>query len=161
MDDRQALAILSALADGANPVTGEVFPGDSPYQTPDVIRALFVAVRVLGSQLDRVPTRSTQSNRPGDAQIAASNGTTASSRKASRPEQMNAGKPWSTDQDQQLLTAFDRDMPLAEIARLHGRTIGGVRARLEKHGRLEPSAATRWPNGDKGYSESSRQDSSS
>jgi len=93
-----------------------------------------------------------------------------SGRKAPRPDQANAGKPWSADQDQQLLDAFDRDVPLAEIARLHGRTVGGVRARLEKHGRLEPSAATRWPSdgarggsagGGKGHPESARQDSSS
>jgi hypothetical protein len=28
---------------------------------------------------------------------------------------------------------------------MHARTVGGVRARLEKHGRLEPSPTTRWP----------------
>src|SRR5688572_18443227 len=40
MDDNRALAIVSALANGVNPQTGEIFEVDSPYQSVDVIRAL-------------------------------------------------------------------------------------------------------------------------
>ena len=47
MDDSKALGIVSALANGVNPLTGEVFNVDSPYQTADVIRALYAAVRAL------------------------------------------------------------------------------------------------------------------
>ena len=125
MDDQQALAIVSALANGAHPVTGEVFSADSPYQAPDVIRALFAAQRALEAHLSKKP-QAAPTLRTGAAST-------------------NAGKPWSGDEDKQLLAIFDADTPLAEIARVHGRTVNGVRARLEKHGRLEPSAATRWP----------------
>jgi hypothetical protein len=130
MDDQQALAIVSALANGANPVTGEMFAPDSPYQTPDVIRALFVAQRALEGL--RESTRQKASTAPPAQPRNASN--------------TNAGKPWSSEEDRQLLAAFDADKPITEIAREHGRTVGGVRARLEKHGRLEPSPATRWPS---------------
>jgi len=147
MDDRQALAIVSALADGANPVTGEVFAGDSPYQAPDIIRALFVAVRALEAQANVVSTPSAQAGHSAQSQIHGLNKATGDSdRKTSRSGQANAGKPWNAEEDAQLLAAFDRETPLTDIARTHGRTVGGVRARLEKHGRLEPSAATRWPN---------------
>jgi hypothetical protein len=129
MDEQQALAIVSALANGANPFTGEMFAPDSPYQTPDVIRALFVAQRALEG---RVQGGRRAANSPPSTQ----------SRTASNT---NAGKPWSSEEDRQLLAAFDADKPVTEIARAHGRTVGGVRARLEKHGRLEPSPATRWP----------------
>jgi hypothetical protein len=123
------LYIVSALANVANPVTGEVFAADSPYQLPTVIRALFAAQRALESRLHEEGPRATQ---PIPA---------ATVRKALST---NAGKPWSSDEDRQLLAAFDANQPLAEIARTHCRTVGGVRARLEKHGRLEPSTATRW-----------------
>ena len=47
MDEARALTIVSALANGVNPLTGELFAVDSPYQSPDVIRALYCAVRAL------------------------------------------------------------------------------------------------------------------
>lgn len=129
MDDQEALKIISALANGAHPGTGELFARDSPYQSPDVIRALFVAQRALEQRVhpaSRLQQSAVRASQP-------------------RAESANAGKPWSADEDQRLLQAFDADKPLTEIAQAHGRTPAGIRARLEKHGRLEPSPATRWP----------------
>ena len=45
MDESRTVAILSALAHGVNPSTGEVFGADSPYQQAEVVRALFAALR--------------------------------------------------------------------------------------------------------------------
>lgn len=133
MDDHQALRIVSALANGAHPTTGEVFAPDSPYQIPDVVRALFAAARALEAQ-----TRSDMPNRDQSNPPPRSPATRG-------PDMGNAGKPWSSEEDRQLLAEFDSGKSLAEISQLHGRTQGGVRARLEKHGRLEPSPASRWP----------------
>lgn len=36
MDVKAAMTILKALADGANPFTGEVFPHNSVYQHPSM-----------------------------------------------------------------------------------------------------------------------------
>lgn len=138
MDDQQALAIVTALANGADPRTGEVFPADSPYQSPDVIRALFAAQRALEARM-RPPARA---QRTGATTSQPSSGGVTGHATPNKP---NAGKPWSAEEDKQLLASFDGGKPLADIAREHGRTTGGVRARLEKHGRLEPSPATRWP----------------
>jgi hypothetical protein len=110
MDETKALAIVSALADGVNPLTGEIFPTDSPYQNADVVRALVLASRALD-------TRSKARAR------------------ATLPD--NAGKPWTADEDHRLLAAFDRGGSLADLARAHGRTVAGIQARLEKHGRLQ------------------------
>jgi len=126
MEDSQALRIVSALANGAHPVTGEIFPPDSPYQAPEVIRALFVAARALESSAKPVPVQAPKSQ-------------------PRNPTVGNAGKTWSADEDRQLLAAFDAGKTLADLAQLHGRTQGGIRARLEKHGRIDPSPATRWP----------------
>lgn len=113
MEEARALTIVTALASGVNPLTGELFAADSPYQSPDVIRALYIAMRALESA-GRRRTR---------GQGAASS---------------NAGKPWSDDEDRQLLSAFDNGQPLVELAQAHGRTRGGIQARLVRHGRLTP-----------------------
>ena len=168
MDDRHALAIVSALANGANPITGEMFASDSPYQSPDVIRALFVATRALEAQLSNTGARATPIATASPNDHLASKPTPASDKAHPpvRPGQSNAGKPWTEDEDKRLVAAFDSNTSLAEIAKTHGRTQNGVRARLEKHGRLEPSDATRWPSrsdssrknaaNDQRYPESSR-----
>lgn len=109
MDEAKALGIVAALADGINPLTGEVFTQDSPYQSADVVRALFLARSALESR---------RRNRSRDALPA------------------NAGKPWSAEEDAQLLGQFDRGLAVAELARAHERTAAGIQARLEKHGRL-------------------------
>ena len=111
MDETKALSIVSALANGVNPQTGEVFAPDSPYQTADVVRALFLAAQVLESR---------------------------SRTKAKAPAPDNAGKPWTGDEDERLLQAFDAGTAIAELARAHGRTQAGIQARLEKHGRVQP-----------------------
>lgn len=164
MDDQQALAIVSALANGANPITGEIFAANSPYQSPDIIRALFVAQRALESRAQRATVVAAQNTRTSAAQFLDHNGDcealgegvrAARGRQEkpgpdkvqadkARPEKVNAGKPWSAEEDKQLLEEFDAEQPLVQIARVHGRTVNGVRARLEKHGRLPPSDATRW-----------------
>jgi hypothetical protein len=118
MDENKALDIVSALANGVNPLTGEVFDSDSPYQSPDIIRALYAAVRSLEAAA-RTRGR-TRSRVPG-----------------------NAGKPWSEAEDRQLLSKFDAGEPLAQIAQVHERTLAGIQARLERHGRLQ-TQGTQW-----------------
>lgn len=46
-DKNRHLEILQALAAGTDPVTGEIFPADSPYNQPEIIRALFFALDEL------------------------------------------------------------------------------------------------------------------
>lgn len=112
MDEAKALHILAALADGINPLTGEVFPPDSPYQAADIVRSLFVAKAALD-----VRSRARQRNATPN----------------------NAGKPWTAEQDRQLLAGFDAGRSIAELAQSHERTAAGIQARLEKHGKLAPS----------------------
>lgn len=123
MDESKAVAILSALANGVNPLTGEVFPEHSPYQSAEVVRALYVACRKLEGA-----TRSVERS------------------KSNAPS--NAGKPWKEVEDRQLLAAHDSGKSVSEIAELLARTAAGIQARLEKHGRLPPSTngagVSRW-----------------
>lgn len=113
MDDNKALAIVSALANGVNPQTGEMFEVDSPYQAVDVIRALYVAVRAL-EMTARTKARASRGRMPA-----------------------NAGKPWTDQEDRELLDKFDAGRSVPELAQAHDRTIAGIQARLERHGRLQ------------------------
>lgn len=119
MDDNKALSIVSALANGVNPQTGEMFEVDSPYQAADVIRALYVAVRAL-EMSNRSKTRGIRARMPA-----------------------NAGKPWAEQEDVELLEKFDSGLSLAQLAQAHDRTLAGIQARLERHGRL-PGQGLQW-----------------
>lgn len=116
MDENKALTIVSALANGVNPWTGEIFPADSPYQTADVVRALFLARRALEAKSQQTRLR-TRSNAPA-----------------------NAGKPWTEEEDRSLLEEFDSGCRIPDLAHAHARTTAGIQARLEKHGRLQAQA---------------------
>jgi hypothetical protein len=110
MDQSQALAVVRSLANGADPTTGEVFPAESAYQRPDVVRALYEAASALQRQ----------------------------ERFERRRQQMppKTGQPWQEDEDRKLLAAFDAGRALQELAAAHERTMGAVRARLLKYGRI-------------------------
>jgi hypothetical protein len=118
MDDFKALSIVSALANGVNPQTGEVFDVESPYQSADLIRALYIAVRAL--ETTRTKLRPSRTRLPS-----------------------NAGKPWTENEDLELLEKFDEGLSVAELARAHDRTPAGIQARLERHGRL-PAQGLQW-----------------
>lgn len=117
MDHAEALNIVSTLANGVNPITGEVFPSDSPYQSSEIVRALFVAARAL----EGVATRTSAPTR--EARL----------RSGTLP---NVGKPWTAEEDDQLIAEFDRGRSPRELATAHGRTLAGIEARLEKLGRI-------------------------
>lgn len=44
MEIQRAKEILQLLADGIDPTTGELLPDESPYNKPEVIRALFAVL---------------------------------------------------------------------------------------------------------------------
>jgi len=110
MNAAEALSLIRSLANGVDPESGEVFPPESPYQRPQVVRALYSAASAL-EQIER-----------------------AERRKAQRPQK--TGEPWSEDEDRKLLAAFDAGRGLQELAAAHERTTSAVRARLVKYGRL-------------------------
>ena len=110
MDQSQALAVVRSLANGVDPETGEVFPAESVYQRPQTVRALYEAAAAL-ERMERFERR-----------------------KAQLPQK--TGEPWSEDEDRKLLAAFDAGRALQELAAAHERTMGAVRARLLKYGRI-------------------------
>ena len=110
MQSAQALAVVRSLANGIDPETGEVFPAQSVYQRPQIVRALYEAASAL-ERAERFERRKTE--------LPA-----------------KAGQPWTEDEDRKLLAAFDSGRGLQDLAATHERTITGVRARLIKYGRI-------------------------
>jgi hypothetical protein len=120
MEKQHTLKILNGLANGINPATGERFNADSPYQHPDIVRALFDAVRALEG--NPAPAATPERKAPG------------------LPG--NAGARWTTEEEERLTAAFDSGKTVAELARLLNRTLAGVEARLLKLGKIEASSLT-------------------
>ena len=121
MEKQAALNIIQQLANGIDPHTGEVFRADSPYQHPDTIRALFVALRALEAPSAAAKPRAAE--------------------KEGAPQ--NAGKPWSADEDKALAAAFDAGKQIPELAAQHQRSRFGIETRLAKLGKIAPPANMR------------------
>lgn len=102
-DNNRHLEILQALVAGTDPVTGEVFPADSPYNQAEIIRALFFAINQLETLAEK-----------GNQSLA-----------------------WSEQEDELLSERFGNGTKITELARLHSRTYGAIKARLIKLGLLQ------------------------
>lgn len=56
-------------------------------------------------------------------------------RRKNRPD--GAGASWTVEEDKQLDEEYNSGMKVSEIAKIHDRTNGAIRARLKKHGLME------------------------
>jgi hypothetical protein len=108
MSPQQAKIIIDALSKGLDPETGEVLPDETVFNHPQVIRSLFIASQALNEMVTKGPPRK---NLPD-----------------------NAGKPWSAEDDEALIAAFDQGLPMKEIAAKYGRTNGSIASRLVRLG---------------------------
>ena len=120
MDHEQALRILQALANGVDPFSGESFPAASPYQHPDVVRALHQAVRALETAVAAQKRQAARATAAG-----------------------NSGMPWSKDEDERLVTAFDAGQSIDDLAAAHGRSRLAIEARLARFGKVPMPAGVR------------------
>lgn len=115
MDISDALQIVRFLADGVDPITGQVFPDGSPYQHHRVVRSLSVAVTALERAAER------------------------KERESQLPEK--AGKPWNDDEDRLLIERFDAAVSPKDLAQQHHRSEGAIQSRLVKLGKIVVPAA--------------------
>jgi hypothetical protein len=110
MELSEALKIIQLLSEGIDPETGEVLEDESTFNKSQVIRALAVAVNAL-ERVQKIETR-----------------------KEMLPE--NAGKAWTTEEDNELIKSFEKDESINELAIRHSRTSGAISARLVRLGKL-------------------------
>lgn len=57
MEIKRAKEIVSLLADGIDPHTGEVLSDESVYNKPEVIRALYTLLNAVPEEIERDPLR--------------------------------------------------------------------------------------------------------
>ena len=111
MDVGSAIKIVSALANGVDPHTGEVMQIEGPFQNPDTVRALFLAIKGL----EFLESKEKRNNRLPSS----------------------AGKAWTTSEDEDLAKEFDTGRTIKELSEKHGRTQGAIQSRLSKLGKIE------------------------
>lgn len=108
MKESKARQILQALVQGVDPLTGEELAPGSVLQHADVLRALLAGVGALEQKAARAQRR---------AQLPS-----------------NVGRSWSSEEELALRAEFQRGETVAAIAKLHGRTLRAIEARLERLG---------------------------
>ncbi|MBC5767425.1 hypothetical protein [Ramlibacter albus] len=122
MELQNARQIIDTLAQGIHPVTGEAMPEDSPYNAPPVIRALFAVSQALDAAPPRPPT---------------------TVRVRAAPP-VNAGKPWSEEDDATLVAGFESGDEVKKLADTLGRTRFGIEQRLVKLGKIAAPGSGRY-----------------
>ena len=100
MDIVRAKEIISALAEGVDPTTGEVLPGDSICNKGEIVRAFYAV-------LNHLDEKKPKKNLPA-----------------------NAGKPWAKEDEDLLVGLYRSGTPKRDICKTLQRTESGVSARL-------------------------------
>ncbi|WP_201567065.1 MULTISPECIES: Myb-like DNA-binding domain-containing protein [Psychrobacter] len=110
MNNQEAINIIQALIDGINPLSDEPLANSSLCLNSDIQRALQATIPALESRIRY------------------------DERKAKLPA--NAGLPWTDEEDQQLIAAFDEGNSIANLVEQHQRTKGSITSRLLKFGKI-------------------------
>ena len=100
--------ILCALVAGRDPRSTQLLPGGSILHTPDVLRALLLAVSALEAAAAR------------------------ERRRAALPP--NVGREWTHSEDAALRLELAGEVPISAIASRHGRSIRAIELRVRKMG---------------------------
>ena len=128
--------IVETLAQGVHPTTGEVFPSNSPYNDPDVIRALFSILEIV-KQVKR-PKRSVEERRKQNLELG-------------RP--VNSGLPW-TEEDREVVRSGFRDgATIEKLAASLGRSSGSIVAEVIRQDLLPPELRSARGDDVQGYAE--------
>lgn len=109
MDVERAKELITILADGINPLTGEVLPDHDSCNQVEIVRALNAVLR----ELDRQPS------------------------KPQRVLPENTGKPWTKEDDETLCGMFASGVERKEICDYFKRTSGAITSRLVRLGKIK------------------------
>lgn len=109
MDIFRAKDLLTILADGINPVTGEVLPTYDSCNQVEVVRALHAVLNYLNLR----------------------------DQKNTKQQLENAGKPWSDVEKEILVNEYRSGLKINEISKRHGRSRGAIEAKLVQLGLID------------------------
>lgn len=117
MELTEARTIVKSLAEGIDPVTGEAFAQDSPYNHPTVIRALFTITNF--AQPISKPKLSIDERRRRNLDLG-------------RPR--NFGLPWTKDDRELVASGFKEGRSIEELAQKIQRSPGSIHGELVRQG---------------------------
>lgn len=104
-------------------------------QALDILRGLSKGVNTITGELYSIDSPYMDSQ----IQMALNTAINSLREKMERLLLPNAGQPWGAEEELKLINDFDFGKTVYALAKQHGRTEGGIRARLIKAGRLQPS----------------------
>ena len=107
MDIVRAKEIIATLAEGVDPTTGEVLPDNSVCNKGEIVRAFYAV-------LNHLDEKKPKKNLPA-----------------------NAGKPWTKEDEDLLVSLYRSGTPKRDICKTLQRTESGVAARLVYLGIIE------------------------
>ena len=107
MDIIRAKEIITALAEGVDPTTGEVLPGNSVCNKGEIVRAFYAV-------LNHLEEKKPKKNMPA-----------------------NAGKSWTKEDEDLLINLYQAGATKRDICKTLQRTESGVAARLVHLGIIE------------------------
>ena len=121
MDATETRIIIKTLAQGVDPISGEVFPPDSPYNDPKIIRALFQAVDLAWP--------------PGRSKLSLDE---RRQRNLERGLPRNAGLPWTDDDRSTVADGFKGGKTIRELADSLKRSLTAINAELIRQELISP-----------------------
>ena len=104
----EARKIIHLLANGIDPITGEILPDTSPYNQPQIIRALFAVLETDPAKKNKLKT--------------------------GRNLPAKHGKPWVQEEKDYVAASYKKGIPIKEIAAHLQRTNGSIGSELIRQG---------------------------
>ena len=114
MTNKRVIEILKCMADGIDPITGEVLGAEHICNYPDVIRALHAAVQSMSVN-----------DEADGIMYARKNG------------KLNAGRPWTDEERMELERMYQDGMPMSVICEMLQRRERGIRKQLAYLGLID------------------------
>lgn len=109
MEIDRAKELLTILADGINPITGELLPDEDSCNHVEIVRALHSVIMELDNK----------------------------NKSQTKKYRENSGKPWTEEEEKQLIDEYHEGLKVKDIAKAHERSNGAIMARLLKLGEVE------------------------
>lgn len=124
MTQENVISILEGLANGIDPTTGEMLPVHSPYNEPEVIRALFHAIQLIPKA--KKPKKTIEQKQQENLEQGL-------------PK--NYGLPWGESDVQKVISNYQDGIQVDAIANEFARKPSSIVSLLQKHGSITEEMA--------------------